>query len=285
MITQRKRKMDSNGFSIWCAQQNKKKKALLGSRIFVVLSFWVIVIAYLVSPLSKAKISNLSGNYEVLTEDEIYYVADFDDSTFWWSVDLNAVNHKLKSYADGKYVIDVHASYSFGGIKIEIEENLIVGKTINNDVTSYYLRDGTMFYSTTDDYYHQKHLRKTNNVPILKVNDLNDNDKMSLYEELATSSVLDYVSEVSLSTYLSSNENIQNVELLFSKELINRQNDLKLIIDVNSISKVLTKTNFDKILHELYGNEIYLYENSYVGVYGPIKGDVNSYGFLPYSND
>lgn len=289
MANLKKKDLKNINFSTWCEQQNKKKKALLASRIFLVALFWVLILSYLVSPFSKATIIEYAGNFEVISKNDIYNLGEFDENSFWWSIDLDKTKNKIESYADSKYILDLKISYTFTGLKVEIEENIITAKyEDSNNNTVYLLRNGDSFIddgnleNSENDYYNFKHLSKTESVPFLDINGVSDEMKLVLLEELAISDARKYISDVKINNIIDHPSTITNYELTFSKDKIHKDKDMKLVVRVDEISNVLSADNFNKILSFICGNQEFLYNDCYYAIYGPISGNSNVYGFIPY---
>lgn len=274
-------------FNSWCETQKKKKKALLSGRIFVVLLFWAIIISYLVSPFSKAKIVNYGGHHCVIEKEDIYTIGEFDDSTFWWNINLKDLEEKLMDYAEGKYILDVDISYTINGLKIDLEENKIVGKFLNSSSNYVYvLRDGSTFVDdltldTTQHYYDKKHLNNTSHIPYVDYKIVSSNSGKDVMEELAKFELTDKVSKIELAPSLS-NGAVEQYKLTFSKELNNLNYDLEVIININDLVSVLTNENYSLLTAYVLDNDECLIEGKYQVIYGPISGGDNAYGFLPY---
>ena len=205
MSNKRIEKAKNFDFSSWCDNQRKRNKALLSGRIFVVGLLWAIIIAYLVSPFSKASIVSYEGNYCVIDQKDVYTIGEFDDSTFWWNINLKEVENKLLSYGDGKYILDVDISYNINGIKVVLEENKIVGRFKNaSDNYVYVLRDGSTFVddstlNTSQHYYDKKHLNETKNIPLVQ---------KEIVESVSCKDVMEELSKFELLDKLTSIENI-----------------------------------------------------------------------------
>lgn len=274
-------------FNSWCETQKKKKKALLSGRIFVVLLFWAIIISYLVSPFSKAKIVNYGGHHCVIEKEDIYTIGEFDDSTFWWNINLKDLEEKLMDYAEGKYILDVDISYTINGLKIDLEENKIVGKFLNSSSNYVYvLRDGSTFVDdltldTTQHYYDKKHLNNTSHIPYVDYKIVSSNSGKDVMEELAKFELTDKVSKIELAPSLS-NGAVEQYKLTFSKELNHLNYDLEVIININDLVSVLTNENYSLLTAYVLDNDECLIEGKYQVIYGPISGGDNAYGFLPY---
>lgn len=290
MANLKKKDLKNINFNSWCEQQNKKKKALLGSRIFLVAVFWGLILAYLISPFSKATIVEYQGNYEVVNKDDIYNLGDFDENSFWWSVDLNKTKEKISSYANSKYILDLELIYTFTGIKVHIEENVITAKYIEDGNTVYLLRDGTSFIddgnleNSSDGYFHLKHLNKSGKILELNKEGISNDMLSLLLEQLATSSARHFINDVKINNIIDSSNNITNYEITFLKDRIHKDKDLKLVVRAEEISNVLSSSNFQRILNFVCGNEEFLYNECYYAIYGPTPGNTGEYGFIPFEN-
>lgn len=283
-IVEKNQNFDFNG---WCQTQVKKKKALLSSRIFVVVLFWTILISYLISPLSKSGIVTYEGNHCVIDEEDVYKIGEFDDKTFWWNVNIKEVENKLLAYGEGKYILDADISYSITGLKITLEENIIVGKFKNaSDNYVYVLRDGSIFVDdssleTSQHYYDKKHLAATANIPYIQYQIIESNSKKDVTESLARFELIDKLSSIEKAPSLS-NGSLDQYKLIFTKEKTGLEYDLEIIINIDDLVKVLSNENYPLITALVKDNVDYLIDGKYRIIYGPVSGGDNAYGFLPY---
>ena len=285
MENKRIAKAQNFDFGSWCEQQNKKKKALLSGRIFVVVIFWAIIISYLVSPFSKAKIVLFEGNTSVLTQESVYSIGEFEETTFWWNVDLKKAEEKIKAYADGKYVLDVDLQYSLNGLSVKLEENIIVGKYLNaNNDYVYILRSGDIFVGdarldTAQYYYDKKHLSLTKNIPNIEYDIVTSNTSKDVVEELGKLDQLNKLYSIEKADLLS---NIEQYKLTFKKEKTGLDKDLVIIVSLDSMVHSLNEANFESLLVVIKNNATYVSGDKYVAMYGPVDVGSDKYGFLPY---
>lgn len=287
MSNRRIEKSQSFDFNGWCQIQVKKKKALLSSRIFVVVLFWAILITYLISPLSKAGIVTYDGCHNVIDEKTVYKIGEFDDKTFWWNVNVNDVENKLLAYGDGKYILDAEISYSITGLKIKLEENVIVGKFKNaSDNYVYVLRDGSIFVDdssleTSQHYYDKKHLAATKDIPYIQYEIVESNSKKDVTDSLARLELKDKLYAIEKAPSLS-NGSLDQYKLIFKKDKTGLEYDLEIIINLDDLVDVLSKENYPLITALVTDNVDYLIDGKYRIIYGPVSGGDNAYGFLPY---
>ena len=287
MSNKRIEKPKNFDFNAWCQTQRKKQKALLSGRIFVVALLWTIIIAYLISPFSKAQIISYEGNYCVIEEEDIYSIGEFEENTFWWNINLKDVEKKLLDYGDGKYILDADISYSINGIKVHIEENKIVGKFMNSSNNYVYvLRDGSTFVNdstldTSQHYYDKKHLNLTKYIPLIDYEIINSNSKNDLVEELAKFELLDKLYSIQKENSLNIDE-VEQYKLTFKADDIGLSCDLEVVIDLNYFVSVLTNENFPLLTAWVKDNNDCYNDGKYSVIYGPISGGDNAYGFLPY---
>ena len=287
MSNRRIEKSQNFDFNSWCQTQIKKKKALLSSRIFVVVLFWAILITYLISPLSKAGIVTYEGNHCVIDEEDVYKIGEFDNKTFWWNINVKDVEDKLLAYGDGKYILDADISYSITGLKVILEENIIVGKFKNaSDNYVYVLRDGTTFVddstlNTSQHYYDKKHLNETRNIPTVQKEIVESNACKDVMEELAKFELLEKLSSMEKAKTLADGI-VDQYKLVFSKQKTSLNYDLEIIINLDDLVSVLTNENYPLLLAWVSDNKDCLIDGRYSVIYGPISGGDNAYGFLPY---
>ena len=287
MSNRRIEKSQSFDFNGWCQTQVKKKKALLSSRIFVVVLFWTILITYLISPLSKAGIVTYEGCHNVIDEKAVYKIGEFDDGTFWWNVDVNDVEKKLLAYGDSKYILDADISYSITGLKIKLEENVIVGKFKNaSDNYVYVLRDGSIFVDdssleTAQHYYDKKHLAATKDIPYIQYEIVESNSKKDVTDSLARLELKDKLYAIEKAPSLS-NGSLDQYKLIFKKDKTGLEYDLEIIINLDDLVDVLSNENYPLITALVTDNVDYLIDGKYKIIYGPVSGGDNAYGFLPY---
>ena len=287
MSNRRIEKAKNFDFSGWCDNQRKKNKALLTGRIFVVALLWTIIIAYLISPLSKASIVSYEGNYDVIDENDVYTIGEFDDSTFWWNINLKDVEEKLLSYGEGKYILDVDITYSLNGIKVHLEENKIIGKFKNSsDNFVYVLRDGSTFVddstlNTSQHYYDKKHLNETNNIPFIQKEIVESNQAIHVTEELAKFDLIDKLASIEKAPSLSGGT-VDQYKLTFPSDKTGLDYDLEVVISLNNLVSVLSHENYPLLSAWVKDNKDCLIDGKYSVIYGPISGGDNAYGFLPY---
>lgn len=287
MSNRRIEKSQNFDFNSWCQTQIKKKKALLSSRIFVVVLFWAILITYLISPLSKAGIVTYEGNHCVIDEKDVYKIGEFDNKTFWWNINVKDVEDKLLAYGDGKYILDADISYSITGLKVILEENIIVGKFKNaSDNYVYVLRDGSIFVDdssleTSQHYYDKKHLAATQDIPYIQYEIIESNSKKDVTESLARFELIGKLSSIEKAPSLS-NGSLDQYKLVFAKEKTGLEHDLEIIINIDDLVDVLCDKNYPLITALVTDNVDYLIDGKYKIIYGPVSGGDNAYGFLPY---
>lgn len=287
MSNKRIEKAKNFDFSSWCDNQRKRNKALLSGRIFVVGLLWAIIISYLISPFSKASIVSYEGNYCVIDKQDVYTIGEFDDSTFWWNINLKDVEEKLMSYADGKYILDVDISYNINGIKVVLEENKIVGRFKNaSDNYVYVLRDGTTFVddstlNTSQHYYDKKHLSETKNIPLVQKEIVESNTCKDVMEELSKFELLDKLGTIAKAKIYAEGI-VEQYKLIFPKEKTGMNYDLEVYINLEDIVSVLSNENYPLLSAWVKDNKECLINNKYSVIYGPVSGGDNAYGFLPY---
>lgn len=287
MSNKRIEKPKNFDFNSWCQTQQKKQKALLSGRIFVVALLWTIIIAYLISPFSKAKIISYEGNYCVIEEEDVYSIGEFEENTFWWNINLKDVEEKLLNYGDEKYIMDVDISYSINGIKVVLEENKIVGRFLNSSSNYVYLlRDGSTFVDdatldTAQHYYDKKHLNSTKHIPYIDYEIVSSNSKNDLAEELARFELIDKLDSVSKEKSINIGE-VEQYKLTFKSDDIDLPYDLEVIINLDDFVSVLTVENFPLLTAWVKDNNDCFINGKYSVIYGPISGGDNAYGFLPY---
>lgn len=287
MSNRRIEKSQNFDFNGWCQTQVKKKKALLSSRIFVVVLFWAILISYLISPLSKAGIVTYHGNHRVIDKEDVYLIGEFDDNTFWWNVNVKEVEKKLLEYGDGKYILNADISYSITGLKVVLEENVIVGKFKNaSDNYVYVLRDGSIFVDdssleTSQHYFDKKHLAATKDIPFIQYELVESNSKKDVTEALARFELIDKLYAIEKAPSLS-NGSLDQYKLIFTKDKTGLKYDLEIIINIDDLTSVLSKENYPLITALVTDNVDYLIDGKYKIIYGPVSGGDNAYGFLPY---
>ena len=287
MSNKRIDKAKSFDFNSWCDNQRKRNKALLSGRIFVVGLLWAIIISYLISPFSKATIVSYEGNYCVIDKEDVYSIGEFDDSTFWWNINLNDVENKLLSYGEGKYILDVDISYNINGIKVKLEENKIVGRFKNaSDNYVYVLRDGTTFVddstlNTSQHYYDKKHLNETKNIPYVQKEIVESNTCKDVMEQLARFELLEKLSSIEKAQTLAGGV-VEQYKLTFAKEKTALDYDLEVVINIDDLVSVMSIKNYPLLVAWVKDNVECLIDGKYSVIYGPISGGDNAYGFLPY---
>lgn len=260
---------NTSTFKARCKSARKKRLDSIKKRFFVVLVFWILIIAYLVSPLSKARIIQLSGNISILNSEDIYSIAGFSNSNFLWSINSENIENELNNY---QYIKNSTVDVSPLGVKIELNEISVVGKKGNycenyGDDCTYYLSDGKEVNGLNNfKAIDVKHIAQFGSIPFLLDEDNYTNEQFLLLLDLLGKTEKNVRNEIaSISKNDISTTTV--VDFVFKANDLNLSNDLLLIVDLGSIDKKLTEKNIDIIRNSILTSSPSLKDDKYCYIY------------------
>lgn len=260
---------NTSTFKARCKNARKKRLDNIKKRFFVILVFWVLIISYLISPLSKARIIDLSGNTSILNSEDIYNIADFSNSTFLWSINSVEIENKLNDY---QYIDSATVDLSPLGVKIALNEVSVVGKKGNycdnyGDDCIYYLSNGNEINGLNNfKAIDVKHIAQFGDIPFLFDENQYTSEQFLLLLDLLGKTKREIRNEI-LSISKNSISTTTVVDFVFSGQDLNIDNDLLLVIDLGSVDKKLTKENIDVIRNSISTSSPSLKDGKYCYIY------------------
>ena len=238
-------------------------------RLYIVIGFWALVIAYIVSPYSKAKINSISGFTTILNQNDIYQIGNFSNQMFWWSVDENNIEQRLKEY---KYIADANLEVTPLGLELFLNEISVVAKygdqcVSYGDSCTFLLSNGNEVLGK-DNFtsLDVKHIASFGNVPrIIDRNNFSDEQLAVLYLLMGRVSkdIRNGMRQLSKSPITTTTV----VDIILNGQYFNLNNDLKLVIDLASLDSKLTRPNLELIVENINANQPPLLNGQYCYIY------------------
>lgn len=242
--------LTANTFKNRCQEAQLKNQTERKTRIIIVAIIWLVIVAYLICPLSKARIVSVSGNLTMLNTNDLYEIGGFSSSNFIWSLNKDTIKANYRNY---DYINDADISITPFGVKITIDEISVVGKssatcTNYGDNCIYYLSNGNEV-SGYNDYRanNLKHIANFGAIPYIdSVDKMSEAQKSVLFLELGKVSkdIRNSISTIALNKDVTNNT---VVNVTFNGASIALNADLELQVDAAGISSKLTEENLSYI--------------------------------------
>lgn len=218
-------------------------------RLLTIIILWVLLIVYLVLPVSKIGNVKIDGNV-FLSKKEIFDIASLDDKQYRIDINDKQLTKKLNSHP---YIKEVYVNINLFSSMIEIKEIHPLGKYQNRTLWS----DGTFSSVPVDEniYGTLPEIEATINELFIedfssadsKWGTLRKNTKMFLIEE----------KEYPLTE--------KNSYTFHFKQVIDSQEiDLSFVIDKASATKKLDLTIYNQIVEEIKNNPTYITDGKVV---------------------
>lgn len=262
---------DINGLTFRERTKQARQKRLFNTlkRLYVVIAFWALVVAYLVSPYSRARINNIDGVTTIINRDDIYQIGNFNSGMFWWSIDESDIEQRLSNY---KYIASIDVVVNPLGLDINLNEVSVVAKYGDQclsygDACTFILSNGNEVLGkdnfTSVDI---KHIASFGNVPrILSRDSFSAEQQSVLYLLLGR---VDRQVRNGMKTIVKSPITTTTVvEVVFNGGYYNLSNDLKLVIDLASLDAKLSSDNINLIVATIKANNPELKNNQYCYIY------------------
>lgn len=267
-------KNNADGITFRERTKQARQKRLFNTlkRLYVVIGAWALVIAYLVSPYSKARINNITGNRTIITQDDIYQIGNFTSGMFWWSVNEQDIEQRLNNY---KFIASADLMVNPLGLELELFEISVVAKygsecNSYGDSCTFILSNGNEV-SGKDNFNSLdiKHIASFGSVPrLVNSNEFSEEQLNVLYALLGRVSREVRNGIVSISKNEITTTTV--VDVLLNGGYYNLDNNLNLIIDLGSLDAKLTTTNIEVITDNIRvinpplkeGNYCYIYRAS-----------------------
>jgi hypothetical protein len=240
-------KNNGDGITFRDRTKQSRQKRLFNTlkRLYIVIAAWAVVIGYLVSPYSKARINNITGNQTILSQADVYEIGNFNSSLFWWAVDESAVEQRLNSY---KFISSADITIHPLGLEVELFEISVVAKYGSScarygDACIYILSngnevDGKDNFNSLD----VKHIASFGSVPTVVESTLFSQEQLSvLYALLGR--VCREVRNGIISIKKSEITTTTVVDIILSGAYYNLDSDLQLVIDLGSLDAKLKTEN------------------------------------------
>jgi hypothetical protein len=218
-------------------------------RLYVVIAVWALVIGYLVSPYSKARINNINGLRTILSEPDIYQISNINPNAFWWSIDKAAVEQRLNNY---KYIASADLTIHPLGLELELYEISVVvkyGPQCNSygDDCTFILSNGNEVAGKDNfNSLDIKHIASFGSIPRLENANQFSNEQLSVLFAL-----LGRVDQKVRNGIISVSKNeittTTVVDVLLNGPYYNLDSNLKLVIDLGSLDAKLNENNIQII--------------------------------------
>ena len=260
----------SASFQARCQAAYERERTEMKSRIAIVLLVWVVIIAYLVCPLSKARITSVSGNMTMLTNEDLYTIGGFSNRNFLWSLNKDNIIKNLENY---EFIEDADISLTPFGVKLTIDEVSVVGKagkacTTYGDDCTYYLSNGNEVYGLNDyKSINVKHIANFGSVPYFEdLSDFTDNQKSILFKELGNVK-RDIRNSIKLIARDTEIKTSPVIDVTFDGPKIGLTSDLVLKVDITGIEAKLTEANLTYIRDTIAAKNPALQDGKYCYIY------------------
>lgn len=238
-------------------------------RLYVVIAAWALVITYLVSPYSKARINTISGNRTIITQDDVYQIGNFSSQMFWWSINEQEIEQRLNNY---KFVSSANIIVHPLGLDVELYEISVVAKygsecNSYGDACTFILSNGNEVQGKDNfNSLDIKHIASFGSVPrLIDANEFSVDQLNVLFALLGRVSKEVRNGIVSISKNEATTTTVVNVML--NGGYYNLDNNLNLIIDLGSLDAKLTANNIDVITENIRIINPSLKDGSYCYIY------------------
>lgn len=261
-------------YNSYCEQKIAIIKKNMVTRIVIVVILWLLIIAYLISPFSKAKIVEIKGNNLNFTSSYISEVGDFSQNSFLWSVNYRKAKENLVNH---RYINDIEFKPSILGLTVIIDEVVVVGKNEEED-TKYFLSDGTSVRKSSLDFNDPlkpdyTFIGQYSKLPLIEETTFENENFRLLYHNLGHINH-ELLTSINCISKANEFENFTCVKMQFSKEDLNLEQDLELYCDVKYLSKLVTVDNVNLVATTAKNNQQYRYI---------ISEDIENIKIMPYS--
>jgi cell division septal protein FtsQ len=274
MATVDRYKNNGDGITFRDRTKQARQKRLFNTlkRLYIVIAAWALVIGYLVSPYSKARINNITGNQTILSQADIYEIGNFNSGSFWWAVDENTVEQRLNAY---KFISSADITIHPLGLEVELFEISVVAKYGSDclrygDACTFILSNGNEIEGKDNfNSLDVKHIASFGSVPNVIESNLFSQEQLSvLYALLGR--VSREVRNGIISIKKSEITTTTVVDIILSGAYYNLDNDLQLVIDLGSLDAKLKTENILIISESIRlqnpplknGNYCYIYRAS-----------------------
>jgi hypothetical protein len=274
MATVDRYKNNGDGITFRDRTKQARQKRLFNTlkRLYIVIAAWALVIGYLVSPYSKARINNITGNQTILSQADIYEIGNFNSGSFWWAVDENTVEQRLNAY---KFISSADITIHPLGLEVELFEISVVAKYGSDclrygDACTFILSNGNEVEGKDNfNSLDVKHIASFGSVPNIIESNLFSQEQLSvLYALLGR--VSREVRNGIISIKKSEITTTTVVDIILSGAYYNLDNDLQLVIDLGSLDAKLKTENILIISESIRlqnpplknGNYCYIYRAS-----------------------
>jgi hypothetical protein len=274
MATVDRYKNNGDGITFRDRTKQARQKRLFNTlkRLYIVIAAWALVIGYLVSPYSKARINNITGNQTILSQADIYEIGNFNSGSFWWAVDENTVEQRLNAY---KFISSADITIHPLGLEVELFEISVVAKYGSDclrygDACTFILSNGNEIEGKDNfNSLDVKHIASFGSVPNIIESNLFSQEQLSvLYALLGR--VSREVRNGIISIKKSEITTTTVVDIILSGAYYNLDNDLQLVIDLGSLDAKLKTENILIISESIRlqnpplknGNYCYIYRAS-----------------------
>lgn len=271
MATVERYKNNGDGITFRDRTKQARQKRLFNTlkRLYVVIAAWAIVIGYLISPYSKARINNITGNQTILSQADVYEIGNFNSGLFWWAVDEISVEQRLNSY---KFISSADVVIHPLGLEVELFEISVVAK-YGSDCVRY--GDSCIFILSNGnevdgkDNFNSldvKHIASFGSVPTILESNLFSQEQLNvLYALLGR--VSREVRNGIISIKKSEITTTTVVDIILNGAYYNIDSNLQLLIDLGSLDAKLKTENIIIITESIRmqnpplknGNYCYIY--------------------------
>ncbi len=257
-------------FQARCQAARLREQNEMKSRLVVVAIVWILIIAYLISPLSRARIIALDGNISMLTSADIYAIGGFSTQNFLWATERSEIEEKLKQY---DYIQDASLTYTPFGIKVAIDEISVVGKEgaacqVYGDLCTFYLSNGNEVNGHNDYKANNvKHIAQFGHIPYINgVNSLSDNQKKIMFKQLGevAKDVRNAMVSITVNSEVTSTIIL---DVIINASYLKLNNDLLLQVDLSGIDSKLTADKLTYIRNKIGETNPALINNQYCYIY------------------
>ncbi len=227
-----------------CKKALAKERKQTNKRIIIVGVVWALIIGYMVSPLSKARVVSVSGNV-MLDNNDLESIANLSAKEFLWSLNKETIEENLAKY---DYIESASVNVGAFGVKVDLEEISVVAKsnktcdTYGECECTYYLSNGNEIVGYKDYRANNvKHIAKFGDIPYIEnLSSFNSNQTLILFKELGYTNkeVRNIIISLKKNSTTSS---VVDVELKGNE--LDLENNLILQVDISTLSDKLTMKN------------------------------------------
>jgi cell division protein FtsQ len=235
-------------------QRKYARKARRNRRILLVGLFVVIIITYLVTPLSRIKTPTIVGN-QVYTKQEIMEKSNLVSTSFLFNAPYEEV---IQTLNNDRFITSTKIYYDLFKCTIIINEiTFLAYSEDDNSVNTYYLSDFTQIKETDLTSEELTHLSKTASLTKLDKEVIKNSDEMLIL--LFGLSKIDYkVRQMITSISLYNNDASILIFTLKSKE---SETEIKVVMENEKISTIFTHNKVEYLLKNAK-NDCYRYGTS-----------------------